>query len=87
MPGMTAAMETLFTADYAWLWAIVLATALFFPARRLIWMMSVNRQARKTGADVDDAERQRLRRRAGVTAALVCYLFAFLYAYTLFDGR
>ncbi len=78
-------MESILSEDYMWLWAAALAVALFFPARRLIWMMSVNRAARKLGKpDIGEEERQRLRKRAGITAALACYIIALLYTWTLF---
>ena len=77
-------METLFSPEYYPLWAILLAVILFFPVRRLIWMLSVNRAARK--APVTDDDKHRLRRRAGLTAALLCWVFALLYTYTLFHG-
>jgi hypothetical protein len=77
-------MATLFTADYQYLWAAVLAIALFFPVRRLIWVLLVRRAERNT--ETDDSERQRLRNRAGVTAALLCLVFSFLYTATLFKA-
>jgi hypothetical protein len=77
-------MEALFTKDYMLLWAFVLALALFFPVRRLIWVIYVRRAARKS--EPDEAERERLRRRAGATAALICFVFAFLYTAQLFGN-
>jgi hypothetical protein len=76
-------MDNLFSADLWWLWALVLGALLFLPVRRLIWMMSANRAARKTGERPGEEELARLKRRAGVTAFLVCYVFAVLYAYTI----
>ena len=79
-------MAALFSADYQLLWTAVLALGLFFPVRKLIWVLYV-RRAQKT-ADVDDAEQARLRKRAGVTAALLCLVFAFFYtAHLLGDGQ
>lgn len=80
-------MDAILSDDYMWLWAAALGVALFFPVRRLIWMMSMNRAARKLGRpDVDEAEARRLRRRAGITAALICYIVAALYTWTLFKS-
>jgi hypothetical protein len=78
-------MEALFTRDFFLLWMAVLALALFFPARQLIWVLYV-RRAERQGA-TDEAERRRLRRRAGVTAALICFVFAFFYTDYLFGDR
>ena len=76
-------MEALFTKDYMLLWMAALALALFFPVRQLIWVLFV-RRASKEG-EVDEAERQRLKRRAGFTSALLCFVFAFLYTHQLFQ--
>jgi len=78
-------MENLFTQDYRYLWSLVLTAALFFPVRRLIWVMTVRRAMRKGGEDkVDEAEQKRLKRRAGVTAILLCFVFSLFYVSTLF---
>ena len=70
-------MEALFTKDYVLLWAGALGLALFLPVRHLIWVIYVRRAVRK--AEVDETERARLKRRAGVTASLICFVFAYLY--------
>ena len=80
-------MDSILAPDFMWLWAAALGVALFFPVRRLIWMMSVNRAARKLGSpDIGEEERRRLRRRAGITAALACYVIALLYTWTMFKA-
>lgn len=78
-------MEALFSKDYELLWTLVLALALFLPVRQLIWVLYV-RRAQKDGETMETA-RQRLKRRAGVTAALLCFVFAYLYTNYLFQGR
>jgi len=79
-------MEGVFTGEYKWFWAIALWIALFFPARQLIWVMSVRRHMRKGGVEqVDDAEQDRLKRRAGLTSALLCFFFAVAYTQVLFN--
>lgn len=76
-------MEALFTKDYMLFWMAALALALYYPVRHLIWVLFV-RRAGKAGA-VDETERQRLKRRAGFTSALLCFVFAFLYTQQLFQ--
>ncbi len=76
-------MAGLFTQQFWYVWAAVLGVALFFPARRLIWVLLV-RRAQKAGAD-SETERLRLRRRAGVTAALLCFVFAVAYVSHIFS--
>jgi hypothetical protein len=78
-------METLFTKDYMLLWALVLGTALFFPVRQLIWVLYMRRARRQ--AEPDEAEDLRLKKRAAVTAALLCFVFALLYTSQLFGDR
>lgn len=80
-------METLFTQEYRYLWTLVLTVALFFPVRHMIWVMTVRRAMRKGGAEnVGEAEQERLKRRAGLTAILLCFLFSLFYVSTLFKS-
>lgn len=78
-------MASLFAPEYVWLWAVALGVALFFPVRRLIWVISVRRLERRHGPS-DEAQRQSLKKRAGVTAALLCFLFAVFYVGNLFGN-
>jgi hypothetical protein len=71
-------MEYLFSRDSQYLWTVILAAALFFPVRQLIWVVSVRRAERRDGPS-DEALRRSLKRRAGFTAALLCFVFAFFY--------
>lgn len=76
-------MDVLFTRTFMPLWALLLALALFLPVRQLIWVIYVRRAMRKS--NIDEEERARLKRRAGVTSALLSFVFAFLYASHLFQ--
>lgn len=78
-------MEALFTSRYIYLWMAALALALFLPVRRLVWVLYVRRAQRH--GETEDAERERLKRRAGFTAALLCFAFSFFYVSHLFQGR
>ncbi len=75
---MPSAMAELFTEKYALLWTAVLFAALFFPVRSVIWVISV-RRAERDGSQ-DEERRRNLKRRAGVTAAMLCFVFAYFYA-------
>jgi len=77
-------MSELFSQDYAPIWTVAIALALFFPIRKLIWVMSVRRAERD--GEHGEERRQKLKRRAGVTAALLSYIFAFFYTGILFKG-
>ena len=72
------------TADYDWLWTIVLAAALYLPVRRLIWVLYV-RRAERDGNE-DEARREALKRRAGITAVLLCFVFAYFYVSSVFGS-
>ncbi len=75
-------MAELFTAEYALLWTVAMALALFFPVRRLIWVLYVRRAERDGEEDAE--RRQRLLKRAGMTAALLSFVFAYFYITWLF---
>lgn len=75
-------MTSIFTHQYWPLWAVALALALFVPVRHLIWILYVRRALRGGGGDAADQER--LKKRAGFTAALVCLVFSYLYISYLF---
>ena len=78
-------MQNLFSAEYQWLWTLVLGAALFFPVRQLIWALMVRRADAK-GGNVDEKESLRLKRRATVTSALLCFIFSIFYVNNLFNG-
>ncbi|UCH72916.1 MAG: hypothetical protein JSU82_11110 [Rhodospirillales bacterium] len=70
-------MAELFTDRYALFWVLALALALFLPVRNLIWVLMVRRAMSK--AEIDAAEQQRLRRRAGISAGLLVFVFAWFF--------
>jgi cytochrome c biogenesis factor len=78
-------MAELFTKDYWLLWMIAMALALLIPVRQLIWVLYVRRAERR--AEADEATRQRLKKRATATAALICLVFSFFYVNYLFQGQ
>ncbi len=79
-------VEFLYSPDSKWLWTAVLAVAMFFPVRKLIWVQAIRRALKKGGEEnVDAAEEKRLLRRAGATSALLCLLFSMFYVGRLFS--
>lgn len=77
-------MAELFSSQYQLLWAAILAVLLFVPVRQLIWVVSV-RKAERDGKQ-DDARRKKLKKRASITAALLCFVFAFFYTAAMMKG-
>ncbi len=78
-------MEAIFSPDYAYLWAIILGIALFFPVRNLIYVLYVRRAMRTLQSELPQEETARLRRRASITAGLLCFVFAAIYTTHLFN--
>lgn len=76
-------MAQFFTAEYMLLWALSLAAALFLPVRRLIWVLFV-RRAENDGERTSEEGRIALKKRAGVTALLLCFVFSYFYVAHLF---
>ena len=62
---------------------IALGAALFLPVRQLIWVLYV-RRAERDGSETSDEERLALRKRAGMTAVLLCFVFSYFYMNHLF---
>ncbi len=77
-------MADLFAQQYWPLWMTVLALALFFPVHRLIWIIYVRRAQHRGGGG--EADQTRLKKRAGVTAALICLVFSYIYVNYLFSS-
>jgi len=66
------------------IWIILLSTALFFPVRRLIWVLYV-RKEQKIQKIVSDDTRQKLKKRATFTSILLCIVFSFIYVNQVFN--
>ncbi len=75
-------MSNLLSQPYTLVWGALLGIALWFPVRQLIWVMAVRRAERKE--PTDETQREFLKRRAGFTAALMCFLFAVIYTFATF---
>ncbi len=74
----------LFTRQYALFWVFLVAAALFVFVRNLIWVLLV-RRAEKDGQE-DEARRAYLKRRAGATSALLCFVFAYFFVMNVMFG-
>ena len=60
------------------LWIILLSTVLFFPVRKLIWVLYV-RKKQKVQQTVSEEEKISLKKRATFTAILLCIVFSYIY--------
>ena len=66
------------------LWIILLSTVLFFPIRKLIWILYV-RKKQKAQQSVSEEEKTSLKKRATFTAILLCIVFSYLYVNQVFN--
>ena len=66
------------------LWIILLSTVLFFPVRKLIWVLYV-RKKQKTQQSVSKKEKKILKKRATFTAVLFCIVFSYIYVKQVFN--
>ena len=66
------------------LWIILLSTVLFFPVRKLIWVLYV-RKKQKTQQSVSEEEKISLKKRATFTAILLCIFFSYIYVKQVFN--
>jgi len=66
------------------LWMILLSTVLFFPVRKLIWVLYV-RKKQKTQQSVSEEEKSSLKKRATLTAVLLCIVFSYIYVKQVFN--
>ena len=65
-------------------WIILLSTVLFFPVRKLIWVLYV-RKKQKTQQSVSDDEKKNLKKRATFTSILLSIVFSYLYVTQVFN--
>jgi len=65
-------------------WVLLLSLVLFFPVRKLIWILYV-RKKQKTETNVSEDEKKILKKRATFTAALLCIVFSYIYVKQIFN--
>ena len=65
-------------------WIIFLSTVLFFPVRKLIWVLYV-RKKQKAQQSVSEEEKRILKKRATFTAVLLCIVFSYIYVKQIFN--
>ena len=66
------------------IWIILLTAALFFPVRKLIWVLYV-RKKQKAQTTVSDEEKKVLKKRATFTSVLLCIVFSYVYVNQVFN--
>ena len=66
------------------LWTLLLSIVLFFPVRKLIWVLYV-RKVQKTQKTVSENEKKTLKKRATFTSILLCIVFSYIYVNQVFN--
>ncbi len=66
------------------LWVILLISTLFFPVRKLIWILYV-RKKQKIQKTVSDEEKINLKKRATFTSIFLSIVFSYLYVTQVFN--
>ena len=61
------------------LWVVILATLLFYPVSKLIWVVSVRRLQKKWGRELSRQELQGQQNRARIIAVILVLVFSLLY--------
>ena len=73
-----------YTSFHDPIWVIAMSTALFFPVRKLIWVLYV-RKKQKSQSEVSEEEKISLKKRANFTSILLCIVFSYLYVIQVFN--
>ncbi len=77
-------LTSYYTAFHDPIWVIILTVALFFPVRKLIWVLYV-RKKQKSQKTVSDDEKKQLKKRSTFTSLLLCIVFSYLYVIQVFN--
>ena len=73
-----------YTSFHDPIWVIILSAALFFPVRKLIWVLYV-RKKQKAKSEISEEEKISLKKRANFTSILLCIVFSYLYVIQVFN--
>ncbi|MEM7171352.1 MAG: hypothetical protein AAF530_14360 [Pseudomonadota bacterium] len=74
---MVTTLQGLFTPEYRYFWASILALALFWPLYRMILTRALLRAGLRR--DAPAVTQKPLKRRSAVIAAVICVGFSFAY--------
>ena len=77
-------LVSFYTSFHDPIWVIILSAALFFPVRKLIWVLYV-RKKQKVQSEVSEEEKISLKKRANFTSILLCIVFSYLYVIQVFN--
>ena len=75
---------SLYLAFHDPIWTLLLSAVIFFPVRKLIWVLYVRRE-QKSQKIVDDEKKNKLKKRANFTSVLLCVVFSYIYVIQVFN--
>ena len=76
--------KTYYTVFHDPIWTLILAVALFFPVRQLIWVLYVRRKQKKQNL-VSEEEINTLKKRAAFTSIFLSLVFSYIYVNQAFN--
>ena len=65
-------------------WILLLSSVLFFPVRKLIWILHI-RKMQKKQQTVSEEEKKFLRKKATFTSVFLCIIFSYVYVNQVFN--
>jgi|TARA_B100001750_G_scaffold233599_1_gene234008 hypothetical protein len=77
-------LKSFYIAFHDPIWVILLSTVLFFPVRKLIWVLYV-RKKQKSQKTVSEEEKKSLKKRATFTSILLSVIFSYIYVGQVFN--
>ena len=77
-------LKSFYIAFHDPLWITILSVVLFFPVRKLIWVLYV-RKKQKAQKTVSEEEKKSLKKRATFTTVLLCIVFSYLNVSQVFN--
>jgi hypothetical protein len=76
--------KTYYSVFHDPIWTLILAIALFFPVRQLIWVLYVRRKQKKQNL-VSKEEISTLKKRATFTSIFLSLVFSYIYVNQAFN--
>ena len=65
-------------------WILLLSSVLFFPVRKLIWILHIRRMQKKQET-VSEEEKKFLKKKATFTSVFLCIIFSYVYVNQVFN--
>ena len=77
-------LKSYYLAFHDPLWTVLLSMALFYPIRKLIWVLYVRRKQKKQKIVLEE-EKKILKKRATFTSVFLSIVFSYIYVTQVFN--